>query len=456
MSDLEKAVELYKVLVKRFPQNIEIQKKFEELKQMTAELNQVDNYLDEIIALPEKTKETIKPILDKVPKHLRAHPKLLIIQNEYFRKEQSSGKDLAIYCPQTSFEWTPENTKTGIGGSEEAVIRLAPELQKLGWLVTVYNACGLRGYEQAVEGFKPVIWRPFWEFNPRDKWDILISWRHPILFQFKELNAGRRYVWMHDVLPKQEFTTERLANINKVIVLSKFQRSLFPNIPDAKIMISGNGIIKEQFDTNIIREPYRLIYTSAPDRGLECLVKNIFPLIKKEIREAKLYWFYGWQTFDAIQAEDQKQIAWAESLRHLIKQTTDVIDGDRIGHRELAQEYQKSDIWIYPTMFPEIFCLSAVKAQQGGAVPIVNVMTEVNGQKQKSSLDEVIMDDCGVKTYFDNLYQDGEQQKKFAEIVVKNLKIRKELEKYRERGQLIYQKYNWKLIARQWTDEFQS
>lgn len=457
-SNLDMAYTIFRKLVDQFPKNKKLKKQTQELREMVDELAVVDLYCDQVLALKEKTPEEIKHIIDKVPKNLRSHAKILILQNEYCYKKESTGMDIAIYCGQTGFEWSPESVKTGIGGSEEAVINLAPQLQKLGWNVTIYNSCGYRGYEQFVEGCDPVIWRPFWEFNNKDHWDVLISWRHPLIFQYKEelKHIPRKYVWLHDVLPKEEFTSERLENINKVFPLSKFHRNLYPNIPDKQIIVSANGIDPGHFDypAPYGRKPHRLIYTSAPDRGLDVLTRKIFPMIRKEIPDAELHWIYGWQTYMSINAGNDELISWALELRKDIEQTEGMFDDGRVGHLQVAREIQKSAIWIYPTMFPEIFCISAVKAQQGGAVPVVNVVTKIDGKLVNQAVDEVVSDNNGIKTYFDNLYEDPDQQAKYAKIVIDLMKDQDKLKAYRESGLSIHEKFNWASIAKQWSDEF--
>jgi hypothetical protein len=68
-----------------------------------------------------------------------------------------------------------------------------------------------------------------------------------------------------------EFTTHRLANLDKVIVLSKYHRSLFPMIPDEKIMLSGNGIDSEEFEKYDgqagTSDPHKILYASSHVRG---------------------------------------------------------------------------------------------------------------------------------------------------------------------------------------------
>src|SRR5919108_3391457 len=88
-------------------------------------------------------------------------------RNTEYLKRSSSGRDLAIYCDYTPHEWHPRTS--GFGGSEESIINVARELAKLGWDITVYNNFGSKPLVD-----ENVTYRPFWEFNPRDKQDVVV------------------------------------------------------------------------------------------------------------------------------------------------------------------------------------------------------------------------------------------------------------------------------------------
>ena len=47
-----------------------------------------------------------------------------------------------------------------------------------------------------------------------------------------------------------------------------------------------------------------------------------------------------------------------------------VVHHDRVGQPEMESWYKKCGIWAYPSHFYEINCISAIKAQLWGAVPI--------------------------------------------------------------------------------------
>lgn len=61
---------------------------------------------------------------------------------------------------------------------------------------------------------------------------------------------------------------------------------------------------------------------------------------------------------------------WKEQVLQMMKQDGIIYHG-RVGHEELHNEMAKSGVWAYPTDFEEISCITGMKAQALGAVPVV-------------------------------------------------------------------------------------
>ena len=120
------------------------------------------------------------------------------------------ARSLAILCGQSiAGEWGPWSLdETGIGGSEEAVVRLSRQLVGLGWRVTVFATPGSRGGE-----FSGVEWRDFREVTRGERFDVLVIWRQPAALDALTqigLDADAVYVWLHDLNDPSEFTPSGL------------------------------------------------------------------------------------------------------------------------------------------------------------------------------------------------------------------------------------------------------
>ena len=145
-------------------------------------------------------------------------------------------KSIVIFCGQGYEEWGPHTLDKGMGGSEEAIVYLAPELAKLGYNVTVYGEVDER---MNVDG---VRWLPWKQIDMRDHFNVFISWRAP---QYLErINAKVKLADIHDVLP--EALVKDYPDVT-YLVKTKYHRDLYPEVADDKFAIIGNGIKKEQF-----------------------------------------------------------------------------------------------------------------------------------------------------------------------------------------------------------------
>lgn len=304
----------------------------------------------------------LKPLMESMPRGVFLDERASAIRNNYMPHRVWADDEIAIFCGISWEEWAPVSTFKGIGGSEEAVIYLSRELAKLGYKVTVYNQCGdMAGTYDGVE------YKNFHEFNQNDIFNILVGWR---MDNINSVKAKKKVIWLHDVPQEGMFTPHSITNIDKIIVLSEFHKSLLPDfIPQDKIFVSANGINLPDFrETGIIRDSKRMIYTSSYDRGLQHILEA-WPQVKAAVPEATLHIFYGWNTYDEMVKAGRRNNDFKVVMTQLMAQDG-ITEHGRVGHKQLVKEFQKSGLWVYPTHFEEISCISAMKAQACGCVPV--------------------------------------------------------------------------------------
>lgn len=169
-------------------------------------------------------------------------------------------------------------------------------------------------------------------------------------------------------------------------------------------------------------------YFSAYYRGLDCLL-DMWPAIRKECPKAKLNIYYGWQSWDALGGDPELKPRILAKLEALKDQG--VTEHGRVSHQELAKAMKKTNVWAYPTEFPEIHCITALKAQEAGCYPVV---TNV------AALQETVQ--CGDKIDVDNIYSNQYAQSRFVKKVVAALKENK-------KGTPV-SNVSWKDVAEQW------
>lgn len=186
--------------------------------------------------------------------------------------------------------------------------------------------------------------------------------------------------------------------------------------------------------------PYRCLYTSSYDRGLEHLLK-MWPDVKKAVPEAELHIYYGWQLFDQFYKGNPGGMAWKSKIEELMKHDGIVHHG-RVSQPEIIKETKKSGLWTYPTHFGEINCISAQKAQAFGAIPVVidyaALQTTVQfGVKVQGDVYEPVIQETYKKELIRAL-KDHAWQEKVREPMMKWAK----------------EKFSWENTAKQWDAEF--
>lgn len=185
-------------------------------------------------------RDKIKPLLNSIPAIAVNNPFMVQLYKENNPPKAWDEKEITIYCGPGFTNWSPKQLDNPggsfVGGSEEAVINMSRELARSGWKVTVFGDPGNdEGIHEGVE------YLPYYKFNKLDNFNILISWRQLGFFD-QELNARKKYLWLHDIPNKMEYAPERWNKIDKIFVLSKWHRDQIDHVPDEKVWITTNGI----------------------------------------------------------------------------------------------------------------------------------------------------------------------------------------------------------------------
>jgi glycosyltransferase involved in cell wall biosynthesis len=395
------------------------------------EAKDLDDYVKSFVKLGQLSQRlyprTLSKLADAVPDELKDQELLMDFKWRYTTPKIWSDKSVVFFCSSAFEDWGPESLEKGCGGSEEAVIQLTKRLVKLGWEVTVYNNCI---NERTVDDVK---WVRYERFNPRDMFNVLISWRNNMFLDAR--TASKKYIDMHDV-PDPRFYTEDAVEGVKILVKSQYHRGCFPDLKDDKFIIIPNGIDSAQFK-NSKRVKNNLVWTSSYDRGLDILLE-MWPDIKKEVHDATIDVAYGFNLFDTtpwgMKPEGQ---AWKQRMLRLLEQDG-VTHHGRLGTNEVAELYKKADVWAYPTDFAEIDCITATKAMAAGAVPIA---TEWAALKERNQ---------GVR--IEGFIQEPAVKDEFKKQLIALLKDEDRKEELRDKMDVT--KYDWDNIANQWNEEF--
>ncbi len=438
------AVEDAQQISDMFPENEDMQNRVQMARQAG-----YDNKAAQSIVFLGKYLESNNSPVEKLDHLVKAIPESL--QQEKFASEMKhkftaprewKNNEIALICGPGFETWTPKSVNTGLGGSEEAVVYMSQELAKKGWKVTVYANPGTEA-----GNYDGVEYRMWHELNYRDKFNVLILWRVIGFVDFKP-SAKFTMVWMHDVPNNPDFTSARVSMVNKIATLSEYHKGLlrlntkdgFTEMPGNKVFLTANGVSIPAVDIEPVRNQKKIIYSSSIDRGLIYLLK-MWPSIIEAVPKAELHVFYGFEVFDAVHKGNPGRMKWKEQMLEMMKQPGITYHG-RVGHRELENQMRSAGIWAYPTDFTEISCITAMKAQCLGAIPVVTNF---------AALKETVRN--GLKIDMDITTVEGQEEYKNQIIgLLKNNKKQKEIREPMIKWANDY--FTWEKVASEWDKLF--
>lgn len=184
------------------------------------------------------------------------------------------------------------------------------------------------------------------------------------------------------------------------------------------------------------KKPNSVGYFSAYYRGLECLI-DLWPEIKKQVPEATLDVYYGWESWVSAEGEDGFYHRMTAKLK--AAEELGVTEHGRVSHEELAKAMLEIEVWAYPTQFQEISCITALKANAAGMKPVI---TDVAALKETGGPNATYIET-------DRIYSDDYAKQKFVKAVVDALKNPQD-EEDRQNQRLWAEHFDWSRIAQDW------
>jgi glycosyltransferase involved in cell wall biosynthesis len=349
-----------------------------------------------------------------------------------------------------------------LGGSESALLYLTRQLKKFGHQIIIFNNClDKAGNYDGVKYHNFTTLAELVKFSRTQNFDLFVSFRDLPAFLFP-IKAKKRVCWLHDDFSNiwnhrfpvniLGFLFLRFAGFmarlfcDELWVVSGWLADIcikYLGYPQKRIWIIRNGINQEFFENkNIPRDPYRLVYTSVPDRGLDILLK-IWPSIKAAVPQAHLHIYCG-KDLGMLTDHDKKR---AESLYQQINMEGVTLEGT-FKHQDLALELLRSSLFLYPShavpaaaFYAETSCISALEAQAAG-VPVIS--------SRRGAMSETIINGgTGILIEgnpFSRSYQD-----KFVKETVRLLLDQNRLNQMRaEAIRHTHPYYYWATIAGEW------
>lgn len=363
--------------------------------------------------------------------------------------DHGGNKLFVLYTGQAWERWSPRSVdEGGIGGSETCAVYVAKEFAKSGWKSIVFGDC--TGLEGDYEGVTFADYSKFPAFAQKNRIDFFLASRRTDVFGLP-IQATKKAVWVHDIwLDANGNADLRLDKYDRIFCLSPWHKKFFlshhKGVPAEKIHVTRDGVDLGRFEGKVKKIPGRIVYSSSPDRGLDLLL-DLLPEIQKEIPEAEVHIFYGFENWEksARARNNQDQIALIEKLKKKFEQPGVVYRG-RVGQKTLAREFMKAQLWAYPTWFTETFCITAVEAMASGT-PVVT--TDVAALETTVGEAGVIVPvpknqwDCG-------LIGDPSFQKRFVDECVRMLTDEGRWKEYSAKSLEKAKAFGWDGIVEDW------
>lgn len=256
-----------------------------------------------------------------------------------------------------------------LGGSETACVQVARALAARGHRVQVFCRCPRPGLCQGVVYRDR---RDLVQAAGEERFDVLVVSRFFAALDLP-LQAGLRVLWNHDILDTPLALAQRLDRLDLCLVLSRFHAQDYAGkLPElaGRLVGTRNGLdldLLERASQGVTRDPRLVTYVSRPERGLKLLLEYIWPRLRQAHPDLSLALCgYGVENTPLPAAVRREHAAIAQ----LIQESPGVRFLGPLAKAEYYRHLASCGLLLYPCVFPEISCISALEAQALGT-PLV-------------------------------------------------------------------------------------
>ena len=248
--------------------------------------------------------------------------------------------------------------KRALGGSETAMIYVAREMARMGHYVRVYCNCDNPGWHDNVRYHHNQELEAFRQYS---ECDVFIVSRH-YNFLGAKYNSKLNILWNHDICSNPNDIACLMWNIDFLWCLSDYHKQDYlgknPQL-EKFIKIAPNGF--DPLLTHKAEEKkHRIMFTSRPERGLLKALDLYEQLNDKDLE----FLACNYETIDVPEVRKMEECSIMR-IQELVKKGFPVKIG-RFTKAELYKHIAESKAVLYPTQFPEIFCINAIEAQANG------------------------------------------------------------------------------------------
>jgi len=377
----------------------------------------------------------------------------------------------------------------GLGGSETAVIQMSKELVKLGFDVTVYNNQNWTDVSAGM--YDGVEYKSVWEKELEEKhYDVVVSSRtiFPFLRPGQTLhqhgieapeeffqsdfylnitkNAKLKAIWLHDTFSHGDGILEELVvegYLDEIFTLSDWHTTYILNCDHYQkkrnfevlkdhVFVTRNGMIPFPNEVRIEeKDPNHFVFNASVTKGMEPLLYDIWPELKRQIPEAKLTVIGGFYRMQEEATPDTHEGMW-HRLRNEFHGKLGITFTGIITQAEIAEILSGAKFFLYPALFPETFGISTLEAQYYNCVPITC---------RFGALEEIALDNTSWKIDYaiepNGLFPNIDKQKQVRKFIDKALEAYHNTYLTQQKAyacNLIKPLASWEKVAHQWKWHF--
>lgn len=249
----------------------------------------------------------------------------------------------------------------GVGGAELSMLTLMEVFASRGHEVTVFN----NPREPGV--YNDVTFAPLDSYNNRHPKDVVIIFRSPNKrYEKSQMPKTVKKIWWST----DQFTVGSFSalaqTVDHIVTISPHHTAFFQqkySISPAKMTNLDLGVRLSEYDQDVEKIEGRLIFCSIPDRGLPIL-HAAWALIKRDAPNASLAITSDYTLWGVSANNSQHRLQWAGK--------DDVHFLGKVPRSRLVKLQLQSEIMAYPSVYEELFCISAAECQVAGALPVTS------------------------------------------------------------------------------------
>lgn len=288
---------------------------------------------------------------------------------------------LCFLCDGGFSNWSGSSiAKIGLGGSETFIIEMARNIQSFGkYDVIVFCKCD---NDEIVDSVRYIDLNNLFNILPSLEIDTCIISRYTeYLALASKLNIKHIYFSLHDLDPTGS-VIPLPKNCHKILCLSNWHINYFTNnFPLFKNITEsfGYGIDHSLFNVDdklkkkhkLKKDSFRFIYSSFANRGLLILLQ-MWPKIISLYPNSSLDIFVDLNNYWLLN-HYKEQVQKIKALLETYPKSMNIINHGWIDKITLYRDYwSKADIWLYPCIFMETFCHTALEAAASKTLIITN------------------------------------------------------------------------------------